>query len=92
MRQIDIKKAEKWPDRGNSHYHQMPAHIDERCPHEGCGKPLFGIKLNWRMHTTSAIAEVECIGCEKPVTYCMVNVAKSDEVPEECGTVIYQYP
>ena len=89
MNQIDLSKAEKWPDPKHGGV-KAPKHIDETCPHEGCGKPTFGIQLRWQFHGKSAVAEIECAGCEKRVTYCMVNVPTGCESPEEIGTAIYR--
>ena len=89
MNPIDITKAEKWPNPRHGG-HKAPSHIDLPCPHEGCGKPTFGIKLNWQFHSTSAVTEIQCAGCERPITYCMVNVPKGCDDPQERGTAIYQ--
>ena len=88
-RYVDISKAEKWPDETKRMGIGGPKHIDMPCPHEGCGKPTFGIPLSWKIHTKSAVAEIECASCDRRIAYLLVN-APEGEPNEESRTSIYQ--
>ena len=87
MHKIDIGKAEKWPDPHRRNI-GTPRHIDLPCPH--CGKPTFGIQLNWKIHTRPAVSEITCAGCEKRISYFMTNAPVGCKSPQESNTVIYQ--
>lgn len=86
IQQIDLSKTEKWPEQHRGY--QVPKHIDTACPH--CGKPTFGIQLNWSVNKHSAISQIECASCDKPISYLLVNMPKDCKSLDESNTTIYQ--
>ena len=88
MNQIDIGKAEKWPEQSRGC--QVPKHIDLPCPHEECGKPTFGIPLNWSVNKHSGVAQIECASCDRAISYLIVNIPKDCKSIEESKTAIYR--